>query len=496
MSHLISAMPPFSPADATQSGASTLPSCSWTERYGERHRQIRIRDFPAGIQAPKKVRLYRRRGHYVLQWWDPRERRTLSDRVDGDLVAAITKARQIEDRLSDFRSAGPSRARRLGHAELVEEFLADLGRRADAGEIDVGTVGRYAAALRHYQDFCSQPTVSRKYCDVAKVDREFRLEFDSFLAGRCVVGNGRLRGSSRPMRGQGMVRDTVRAMFAWASDPDRGRLLSDGFRNPFLRPGEARPVLLGDPLADPDISLAMAVALVRSCDHYQFRLFVPMLLFGLRAAEPCFLFAEHLDGEWLRVPCLPDLDYQTKGRRDKRFPLIDDLATFWSELRIGRVHGLLYERRGVAEGREDVPLRGAALSNIVAEFRRRCEIGRVRDAAGRRRVRGDVLRDAGGLTYDHVEAEFNRLATQLGWPSPATPKDLRHLFATSLNNAAIPDAYRRYLMGHAPGRAALTAYTHLNELRRHYATAIRREWTPLIEAVLGRLDAAAGHLAA
>ena len=67
-----------------------------------------------------------------------------------------------------------------------------------------------------------------------------------------------------------------------------------------------------------------------------------MLLFGLRATEPCYLFVEHLDNQWLRVPCLPELSYYTKGRRGKRSPLLQELQGFWHELLGPRTQGLLY----------------------------------------------------------------------------------------------------------------------------------------------------------
>jgi hypothetical protein len=124
---------------------------------------------------------------------------------------------------------------------------------------------------------------------------------------------------------------------------------------------------------------------------------------------------------------------------------------------------------------------------VVAEFRRRCAASRAQDAGGRKRFRDEVLREAGGLRYDHLEQEFGALARRLRWPVGATLKDLRHLFATAMNDAALPEAYRRYLLGHAPARAAVTAYTHLNELARHYTEAVRREWRPLVEAILRRL---------
>ena len=44
---------------------------SWSERYGYRHRLSRVTEFPFGVAAPRKVRLYYRLDHFVLQWWDP-----------------------------------------------------------------------------------------------------------------------------------------------------------------------------------------------------------------------------------------------------------------------------------------------------------------------------------------------------------------------------------------------------------------------------------------
>ena len=82
-----------------------VPS-SWSQRYGERHRLVRVEHFPDGITPPQKVRIYRRAQHFIIQWWDPRAQGNLSDRVNGDLVAAIARARQIEDRLTEFKAYG------------------------------------------------------------------------------------------------------------------------------------------------------------------------------------------------------------------------------------------------------------------------------------------------------------------------------------------------------------------------------------------------------
>lgn len=448
-------------------------------------------DFPLGVTAPKKVRLYRRGEPaycFILQWWDPVAKATLSDRVDDDLVAAISRARQIEERLINFKSSAQWHRRRLTHLDLVAKFTSDLRLRADVGDIDWATAIRYETALRYYLSYCDQPATNRNYPYAAAINRAFRLAFTAFLAECTVTNNGRKHAVARPMKGQRFVLDTVRAMYEWAADPDRGGLIGAGFRNPFRRSSESRIILKGDPLAEPDITLPMALDLINACDALQLRLFVPLLLFGLRAAEPRYLFAEHVRESWIEVPCTPELNIRTKGRRDKRFPLLPELDRFWDLFRNGKKCGLIYERRAILHGNERAPMRGLSLADLIAEYQQRIEIDKDRSAVMRYHLRDQVLRQAGAITYDHIQGEFERLTHQLGWPAAATLKDLRHLFATTMNNAAMPEAYRRYLMGQAPGKAAVVAYTHLNELQRHYSEAVRREWAPLIETINRRVE--------
>jgi hypothetical protein len=93
-----------------ESAAAASGTSSWTLRYGAKHRFERVRDFPVEIVPPKRVRIYRRSGHYLLQWWDPAARRNLAERIDGDLVVALVRARQIQERLTHFRTSGQPRA--------------------------------------------------------------------------------------------------------------------------------------------------------------------------------------------------------------------------------------------------------------------------------------------------------------------------------------------------------------------------------------------------
>src|SRR4051812_39682367 len=102
-----------------------LHAQAWRERYGQKHQLVRVNEQTAGFSLPKRVRIYRRREHYILQWWDRAAGRNLNQRVDGDLITAVAKARDIDEKLSTSRGSGKG-GRRIGIMELIELFLSDL----------------------------------------------------------------------------------------------------------------------------------------------------------------------------------------------------------------------------------------------------------------------------------------------------------------------------------------------------------------------------------
>jgi integrase len=453
---------------------------TWTQRYGQRHQMRRVTDWPVGIVPPRRVRVYFRNGWWLLQWWEPSARKNQAERIDGDLVAAISRAREIEQRLISFKKSGrlPGRVR---HRELVERFLTDLAGRADAGQIQPRSVARYRSALSHYVAFADLDLSSHKFPFVLGVNRDFAMQFAVFLKNRSVAPNGSDSTAIRPMVGTAFVWDAVRAMFEWAVDPDRGDLLPSEFRSPFRRSAIVhRPVR--DPFGEPDITLGMCKALLEACDDYQLRLLAPMVFYGLRAAEPAFIFGEYLEPQWLRVPCATEIDYLTKGRRDKRLPLFEPLTSILGPAR----PGLLYLRRTVALGTEKPELRGASLAELAAVMQHRFNDAGQITATQRQAIRNRVLAEAGATSYDGIEGEFGTLARRLAWPRAATLKDLRHSFATTLAAVGMPEVYRQYLMGHSPSSAAINAYTHLNQINEWYRKALEGPWAELLTILKDR----------
>jgi integrase len=447
----------------------------WSERYGQKHKMARV-TLPADMQPLKKVRLYRRgERRWTCQWWERREKKNLSHSLEGDIIDAISAAREIDQRLVATRASGRVGGK-VTHELLLERRRQELHRRADADGLEVSTVRRYRSPLDYYERFVQQPLVARRYPHPLSTDRDrgFVHELMTFV-------------KRNPMRGEPAdpqyVCDVVRGMYAWAQDPDGGNLLPDYFRSPFSGKGSSARKIAPDVLGEPDITLNMAVDLVGACDLYQLRLFAPMALLGLRPSELCFLFHDYVNHEWLRVPCNPDIGYRSKGKRHKRFPLFEPLTTLLK--RTATRSGPLYLRRAVVEGREEPSLLGIPLERFAQHYAVRSM--RASGAAQRRDVRDQLLIEAGGVDYDRIEGEFQVLSRKLKWPTAATMKDLRHLFATSLANAGMPEHYRQYLMGQAPTSAPIGRYTHLNELPAQFLNAARQAFAPLTDAINNRL---------
>src|SRR6185295_9627704 len=146
-----------------------------------------------------------------------------------------------------------------------------------------------------------QTAVDARFPLVAKVNRQFALEFAAYLADLRTSPNSHRNVQKRRIASADYVQSVVRAMFAWAADPDRGNLLPVEFRNPFKGAARAGKVQV-DMFGEPDITVSMAERFLSACDSFQLPLFALLVLYGLRASEPCFLFREYLSDDWLKVP--------------------------------------------------------------------------------------------------------------------------------------------------------------------------------------------------
>ena len=460
---------------------------NWVKKYSERHRFHRVLQLSAGIKMPRKVRIYQRSEHFVLQWWDRQFKKTLSTRVDGDLIEAISKAREIDENLLNFRRSGKCNAR-INQVQLLAQYQAHLERRSNSGEISLTTVNRYRSALSHYANFVKQPHILARYEKAIGIDHAFALEFRTYLKNLWVSPNGHPAASRKRLESLTYVMNTARGLFAWALSDQSGPLLPPQFTNPFAVRFRDTDETSSDLFGDPDISLAMAADFVRACDAWQLPLFCMYIFYGLRAAEPCWLFAESISYDWLRVECDRQLGYTTKGRRDKRLPMIEPVRRALAIAACPRSEGLLFQRRPSAIRRQRDQVLTRSREEMRTSYSNRIKERKTTSAAEAIKLRGEIHWQSGGLNYDLINKEFRQIHDRLGWTKSATLKDFRHLFSTCMGNAGIPDYYRKYLMGQSQGKAAIVQYTHLNQLKEHFQKAIHEQMGPILQALNQRLD--------
>lgn len=400
----------------------TASRSHWPEKYAVRHKWVRITDFPSGIAAPKKLRLYQRSTHFLLNWWDPSRKKNQSLRIDGDFLDALSTAREIDERIVNYRRSGAGSGR-ISHSDLVRQFLNHQRQRAAAGEISENTCHRYRTALDHYLNYVrlrANPQVTA----VNNIDNEFVTGFMGYLKTTRVSPNGHGNAAKRTLKSTNFVMSIAASMFRWASDRNSGALLGDGFANPFANVRRRTDRVSADLFGEPDITIAMAEAFLKECDTFQLPIFSLLVFFGLRPSELTFAFRESGTKDWLHILCHPELAYFTKGRRDKRLPLLSEIESLLPHR--DQKTGLLFNSRRVAEGALSPPLHNAAQEELIAEFRAR----ESRQSPGSGQLRDQLIREAGGLTYDHIEHEFKKITKRLGWPAAATLKDFRHLFNT------------------------------------------------------------------
>jgi integrase len=97
-----------------------------------------------------------------------------------------------------------------------------------------------------------------------------------------------------------------------------------------------------------------------------------------------------------------------------------------------------------------------------------------------------VWRDAGAVKETTIRVEFMSITKRIGLGHLTCPKDLRHLFATSLQAAGVGPLIRWDIMGHTS--LDMTGhYTHIQNTTR------QRELTRLAEVRGGALQMVGGR---
>jgi integrase len=417
-----------------------------------------------------QVQVYQRGKVWYLCYHEEGQRRR--PRVGPDRAIARQQAAEINSQLESGAPAALS-FEPISLAELQARWLA---HHEQVRRSSVQTIRRYRAATNHFISFSTGNKVPQI---AARFRAAHAEEFVVYLRTIKVSPNGHENTRKRPLMDKGLkfILETCRAMFHFAQ---KRRHLPPYSENPFAAldldrmPVETvRPIVVFD--ANQERSFLSA------CDDWQFPIFLTLILTGLRPGELAHLLLPDdvdLNKGSLRVRNKSQLGWQVKTRNEREIPLVEPLLDVLRLVIGTRKVGAVFLRRQIASGKES-RLGGLGQSELERALELRIAERERSDACCLSRaqwlgVAGSIWREAGAIETDRIRLEFIRLNRELGQPHQTAPKVLRHLFATSLQDANVDPLIRNELMGHSPessgngfGLGMTTQYTHTRpETRR------------------------------
>lgn len=358
--------------------------------------------------------------------------------------------------LSGDGSTVPGAVPSISIAELRRRFLhhhEEILRSAP------GTVARYATATRHLEDFCAKEGT----VDAMAVSA---LGFTQCLRTIEVSPNGHAHAARRRLRDKGVIYilATCRSMFHFGQ---RHGHLPRHVPNPFseigvgkLRVRDAKAIFVFGPQQELDF--------LNAAEPWDFAIHFTLAKTGLRSGELVRLLIEDLDlaQGWLHVRSKAELGWLIKTNRERRVPLVAELADVLKTVVGNRPAGPVFRRPRFVGGPFEACSRAQLAKEaqtrwVKAQQRKGQSLTRKEQAA----IHLAIWHDAGAIDTDDVRNSFIRIATKAGLAATC-PKSWRHTFATLMQEANVDLLVRQETMGHRPSAMDSSAlgmtgvYTH------------------------------------
>ncbi|HWL07197.1 MAG TPA: site-specific integrase, partial [Planctomicrobium sp.] len=303
--------------------------------------------------------------------------------------------------------------------------------------------------------------VFTKTSRIPQLTSQFRSDhaelFVRYLRTIEVHPNGHPNAPLRTLRDKGIqfILQTCRSLFAFAIQK---RHLPPYADNPFsalnvdrMPIENSKPIRLFVPEEERKFLLA--------CDEWQFPLFLTLMLTGMRPGELAhLLFPEDTGIEFdeLVIRNRPELGWQIKTRRERTIPIHPVLRRVLRVATLSHSSGMLFRRRRFYSGSIKPLLEGMTSEQLVREAERRLEGAKANSETpltrtAQLKTRRTVWVDAGIVRTDRIRNELIQVCESAELGNFTSPKMLRHLFATTLQDANVDPLIRSELMGHALG---------------------------------------------
>ena len=431
-----------------------------------------------------RVTVYRRGTRYWIYYRQGRQiRKPVGTNRDDALALAAKVNAQLAEGAPTLLAFQP-----IDVKGLIAKWLE---HHEDVRRSSLATVRRYGTAARHLASH-----VDGAYGKIRadRFDSSAAERFVRYLRTIKVSPNGQANTKKRRMRDKGVVfvLGTCRALFNFAHEQ---RHLPAYAPNPFtglaierMPIEDAKPIR---PLTD-----EQEFAFFTACDEWQFRIFFTLAFTGLRVGELTHLLIDNdlnLAADLVRVRNKPRVHWKVKTRNIRDIPLLSEAARVIQACVGERDSGPVFLRRRFAKGGCRPPLAGLSMPDLEEEVTKRTDEAQARSnrpltRQKLARIGWSVWRDAGAIKTTIVRVEFMRVTERIGLAHLTCPKDLRHLFATSLQAAGVDPMVRRDMMGHTS--LEMTAhYTHTqDQTRRQELNRLTSVRGDVLQLARGRLD--------
>lgn len=378
-----------------------------------------------------RVTVYQRGSRYWVYYRQGRQiRRSVGTRRDEALTLAGRINAELAEGAPTLLSFRPVRL-----SDLADKWI---DQHETVRRSSIATVRRYRTAVRHLTHYVEQVHPGLRADRFGQIQAE---DFVRHLRILRVSPNGHSNTAKRTMRDKGVVfvLGTCRALFNFAREQ---RHLPPYAPNPFgnlaidrLPIDDAKPIRPFTPEQE--------LAFFEACDDWQFRVFFVLAFTGLRVGELTHLLIETDFSPSENLICVsnkPGLHWQVKTRNLRKIPLLPEVQQVFRASVCDRRSGPVFLRRRFTGSAAPSPLSGRTVNELEHEAQERIEAS---EATGRLeivRIARTVWRDAGAVKETVIRNEFIRVTRRAGMAHLTCPKDLRHLFATSLQAAGVMNA--------------------------------------------------------
>jgi hypothetical protein len=442
----------------------------------------------------RKVHIWSRDGKYLAR--GRYNRKAFGRDLGADPKEAVASLRRLLVELEDGTFISPNEARRrqlksrqaprCSVRQLCDAFLCD--KRGVCGK---QTADDYRTRLTPLIEYSEQPKQLQRWPLAADMDRDFVVQFRTFLHERMVTRNGRAAAQQKPLSVHQIynVMDCARTLVNWARKPEVQQLpITLG--NPFTKDlvGQ-RPSK--DPLREVVFPMEMRIALVGHMDAWQLCHLSPAMVLPLRPEDFSGLLVAEVDSvrRELRFGTrLGGWDFN-KGQQCFRVPYPSELDALLAHCIAGRGAGPLFRQRTIFDGRRQPKRIVSAPGEIEENFFRAmaaAKPGAVQAKRDGKTLFRRMLRDTGGVSENSLAKEFDEVlaSTELPVPPGARFYDLRGSVTTDLKDAKLDLLFRKYITGHSLDAEIMSRY---ESIRLHTQMQPYFEYAkPLLDAIAAR----------